>query len=633
MTAPAEISEQDRSVREWAHHIHALMATDLAGAARAVHQAAERHPGAVNLLALKAEVLTERGNLAGAAKAFKAAVHCSAIDAKSRRRLTKVSIRLGRADAAYELIMDGLGEGPDLERLVQLLEDLIEIGQFGLAHGELEAARKQDEDPRLARLHALALEGMARDRVSGISPEGKQAWLKAMQHLVSGRPAKAELGFGSITRRWPDHPHAWTGLRGALAAQDKTREALAVEADWARSARLPLAAVQPGIRRRLSPRGLLFDPRETLPVMAKETLLGRVASAAALKDADNAYLVLDPGGKTVRYAADFSFDDVNPEPISVMSRSPEVFLTSVRNAMLVGRGAVVTEDGVVIEDLIPREPREYLARRDAQGMVFDRRAFKDGLCAYRWFDTPAFLLAGPTDRSFGDWIVNFPPKLLAAEAVKLDCPIVITADPLPQTVDMLAAIGVDPGRLIFHDELGVSIFPKLYAPSWTLLDRLNPTPNLFDIYKRAVRPGPVAPGPRLYLSREGVANRTLVNEPQMRALFERRGFQVVHPERLTFEQMLETFANPSCVAGPYGSALLNLAFSNRRTSCLFVGSPMSELFTREAIAWLGAMGLKFGYVHGHPADDRTPLLKTGPWLAPLDQVEQALDKLLSLGAG
>ncbi len=119
----------------------------------------------------------------------------------------------------------------------------------------------------------------------------------------------------------------------------------------------------------------------------------------------------------------------------------------------------------------------------------------------------------------------------------------------------------------------------------------------------------------------------------MRVLFERRGFQVVHPERLTFEQMLETFANPSCVAGPYGSALLNLAFSNRRTSCLFVGSPMSELFTREAIAWLGAMGLKFGYVHGHPADDRTPLLKTGPWLAPLDQVEQALDKLLSLGAG
>ncbi len=581
-------------------------------------------------MALKAEVLTERGNLAGAAKAFKAAIHCSAIDAKSRRRLTKVAIRMGRADAACKLIMAGLGEGPGLERLVELLEDLIEIGQFGLAHAVLETAQKQDPDPRLARLHALAVEGLARDHASGISPDGKRAWLKAMQHLVSGRPAQAELGFASIARRSPDYPHAWTGLRGALAAQDKTHEALAVEADWARAARLPPAAVQPGVRRLLSPRGLLFDPREILPVMAKETVLERVTSAEALKDADNAYLVLDPGGKTVRYEADFSFDDVNPRPISVMARSPEIFLTSVRNAILVGRGAVVTEDGVVIEDLVPREPREYLARRDAQGMVFDRRAFKDGLCAYRWFDTPAFLLAGPTDRSFGDWILNFPPKLLVAEAVKLDCPIVVTADPLPQTVDMLAALGVDPGRLIFHDELGVSIFPKLYAPSWTMLDRLNPAAGLFDIYRRAVRPSTAAPGPRLYLSRERVANRTLVNEMQMRELFERRGFQVVHPERLTFQQILETFANPSCVAGPYGSALLNLAFSNRRASCLFVGTPMPELFTQEAIAWLGELGLKFGYVHGHAADDSKPLLKTGPWRAPLDQVELALDRILAL---
>ena len=308
-------------------------------------------------------------------------------------------------------------------------------------------------------------------------------------------------------------------------------------------------------------------------------------------------------------------------------------MVSVRNPMLVGRGVVVNEAGVVIEDLIPRDPREYLAQRQGDALMLDSRRFKGGLCSYRVFEEPAFLLAGPTDRSFGDWIINFPPKLLLAEAAGLDCRIVITADPLPQTIDMLAALGVDRSRLIFHDELGVSIFPRLYAPSWTLMDRIHPTPGLFDVYKRAALPAAPGPGPRLYLSREGVDNRSLVNEPQMRALFERRGFQVVHPERLSFNEMRETFANPSCVAGPYGSALLNLAFSSCLATCLFVAAPEPDLFIQEAMTWLGALGLTFGYVRGRPVDEQAPRLRTGPWHAPLDQVEQALDRILSLSKG
>ena len=301
MTSLAGTIDQDRSVSEWARRIHALMPADLGEAARAVHRAALQYPGAVNLLALKAEVLAERGNLPGARKVLTVAIKCETIDAKSRRRLARVAIRMGRIETARHLILDGLAEAPDLEGLVPLLKNLIEIGQFGLAHGVLKTAHKRDPDPRLARLQVLAVEGMAWDRASGISPEGKRAWLKAMQLMLSRRPERAEASFAKAVRRWPFFAPAWIGLRGALEAQGRVEAAQGVGSDWLRAAPEAHGAIQAGMRRRLSPRGLMFDPREALRVRAKEDVLMRAPSADALKAMDNAYLVLDPGGETVAH--------------------------------------------------------------------------------------------------------------------------------------------------------------------------------------------------------------------------------------------------------------------------------------------------------------------------------------------
>ena len=622
-------TDHGRSVKEWASHIRDLIPVDMGAAVRAAKLATELHPEAASLASLKAEIILERGHRKDADKALNIALKLPDMDDKSRLRLIRVAIALGRLDMAVRLIRKALAAERSGEHMATLLEQLISVGDYGLAHEQRRRPFGPEPDPRLKDLFKRAAVGVARDRAWGVGPRAKRRWFKAMEQLRAGRPESAEPHFERLTRAAPPFNGAWIGLRGALSAQGRTEQAAAVADAWALAAPESATVIQTGMRRKLSPRGLLFDPLEPIPMAPKEQLLRRVASADDLKSADNAFLVLDPGGRVLEHAPAFSFDDRASQPIRVTVRTPEVFLASVRNPMLVGRGVVVTEDGVIIEDLTPGNPSKFEARLDDRGMMFDPGQFKDGLCEIRYFDTPAFLLAGPTDHSFGDWMINFPPKLALAQAAALDCPVVIAERFLPQTVDMLAALGVAPDRLIFHDGEGVSIFPKLYAPSWPMIQRLQHPEDVFDIYRRAARPGRQTPGPRLYLSREGVGKRNLTNEPEVRALFEARGFEVVHPERLSFAQTLETFANPSCVAAPYGSALLNLVFSDRTAACLVLAAPEPELFIREATSWLGALGLKFGYVRGLPLD-ASAVDESSPWTIPLTMVSQALDQLLDL---
>ncbi len=629
--SPEGLDVQDRpTVQAWAARIHALMEVDLGQAHRAAKQATAMHPGVAALLALRAEIQVSRGHIQSAAKLLEAAQDCTPMDMKTRIRLIWVAIAVGRFTQARGLVRDGLQDDRGRELLFSLAEALIDMGDHGLAIEVLDDALAKGGDPDLEKLMGLAQAGAARDQADGVGSKGKRVWLKAMQRLVVGEPARAEAEFVAVATAWPGYAPAWVGIRGALQAQGRVDAAQSVRADWMATAAGSTAAMEAGVRRKLSPRGLLFDPREPLKFEPKAKVLRRVESAEDLTAADNAYLTLDPGGQVFDHAPAFSYDDQLAQTIHVTSRAPETFLASIRNAMLVGRGAVVTEDGGLVDELTPPNPEKYEASRDAQGMRFDPAAFKDGLCSVRYFDTPAFLLTGPTDHSFGDWIINFPPKLMLAEAARLDCPVVIVSDHLPQTVDMLAALGVARERLIFHDGYGVSVFPKLYAPSWPMMERLQHIPDPFAVYRRAVLPAPAGPGPRLYLSRESIGKRRLVNEPEMRALFERRGFQVVHPERLDFQQMRQIFANPSCVAGPYGSALLNLVFSSRKASCLFAAPPTPELFLREAVTWLGALDLTFGYVRGQVVEGYSGPDHRAPWSVRLDLMEEALDRLLGL---
>jgi tetratricopeptide (TPR) repeat protein len=625
MSQDGESDARDRSIRDWADEIRDLMGRDMGRAMRAAKEATTVWPQSGALMSLRAEILVMRGQLEDAAKAIKLAQRLGPIDVKSQIRLAQASIALGRFSQARSMIKAVQLSEPAPDVILLLAASLIEIGEYGLAIGALVKAREATYQERLQQLRARAHTGLEADERAGVGPEGKRDFSAAMDLLRDGRAGEAEPRLADVTRAWPGYAPAWIGLRGALEVQGKTDEAASMAGTWAEAAPSAGPTIAAATGRRLSGRGLLFDPREPFALRPKADALVQVSTPAELKSVDNAWLQIDAGGEVIGHAPVFAFDRLEGPDVKVTTVTPETFVASIRNPMLVGRGVAVSEDLTLVDEITLPNPAKFDAGYSERGPLFDRRRFRDGMVEVRCFDEPAVLLAGPTDRSFGDWIINFPPRLTLAQAAGLDCKILVAEESVPTAEAMLAALGVDPGRLLRHDPFGVSIFPKLYVPSWPMIERLNHMKDPFAIYRRAARP-PRAERPRIWLSREGISKRPMLNEPEVRALFERHGFISVRPERLSFEEVLELFAGPACVAGGYGSGLLNMVFSSARPPTMFIAPPEPALFLREAISWLGALELPFGYVRGEPADKGDG----GGWIAPMDLVEQGLEALLEL---
>jgi len=83
---------------------------------------------------------------------------------------------------------------------------------------------------------------------------------------------------------------------------------------------------------------------------------------------------------------------------------------------------------------------------------------------------------------------------------------------------------------------------------------------------------------RIYVSREGTTNRRMLNEAEIRATFEARGYTSVQPERLTLLEQVAMFANATDIAGPIGAGLTNSIFAPKSAHVLILDSGMQDFF-------------------------------------------------------
>lgn len=590
------------------------------GALNLCEAALAEFPQAAELHVLRGEILILLGRGGRkVAQSLSRALELAGPDPKIAIKVARAYSRQGRIIDAIALVESALAYGETSARIrARAMEILVDVGDFHEA--ALELAADAGADPELQTILDRALAGLADDAGQGLTPEGKGLYRRGMEHLRREEPSQAAPVFARLTRACPAYAPGWLGRRGALEAQGSAEDAAGLPKRWIQAAATPAAVIGAVMNRRLSPRGLAFDPRERFPVRPKEALFETVGSAAELTSGEDVLLQLDPGGQAVDLDPVISLDGQGRDLVEIRHRAAEQFIASIGDAAVVGRGVVLTRDGALVDELNIHSAYKLNAERDGDEIRFEPATFRDGLCPMRVFGQPALLLTGPTDSSFGDWMVNFPPRLAMAEAAGLDCPVLLRADASPAVLQMLAALGVPESRILFHDPTGVSLFPKLYAPSWPLPRRDRPMADLFGVYRRAARCGGARARERLYLSREHISKRRLANELQVQALFEAKGFRVIHPERLEFEEMLQLFARPACVAGAYGSAFLNLAFSVEKPVGLALMPPESEGFLKELAFWLGSAGVRFGYLRGEGTADT--------WTVRLPEVEAAIDEVL-----
>lgn len=542
--------------------------------------------------------------------------------------LAQAYLRLGRAGPALAALggrLQGDGDHPML--LAEGGRLLLRTGRYADAVRWLSraAAALPDQAPELLRELRIALAGIEEDAERGAGPRGKALYLDGVELLIGRRFRQAGKTFAKAARLNPAHAPTWLGWRGALEAGAKAEHLPELEQAWRESSPLSQWAIQPVMSRALSRRGLLFDPREPLPIRPPGEALETVSSPAALALPGDAVLALDPGGEPYEL-----------EPIIPLASAPDQktrfgyvtapkYLAAIDNAVVAGRGLVINARGEIPHEVkLPFPRTKSRMRVSRRQLTVDPLQFRDGLCPVEVFDTPALLMTGVTDTSFGDWVLNFPPRLAIAAGAELDLPIVVRSGLPEPWLQMLEALGVPRRRLMFHDPAGVSLFPRLYVPSWPLPQRRQPMRGLFDIYGKLGLPAPGLGGERLYLSREGVSNRRLANEPEIRAAFERRGFRALRPERMGFEEARACFSQATVVAGAYGSAFLNLAaYASRPRGALVLMPPEADGFLSEVALWIGGSGSRFAYLEGKATGQPDQA-----WSLPVDQVEAALDELL-----
>ena len=78
---------------------------------------------------------------------------------------------------------------------------------------------------------------------------------------------------------------------------------------------------------------------------------------------------------------------------------------------------------------------------------------------------------------------------------------------------------------------------------------------------------------RIYVTRRGNMRRSLAKEKAVERLFAEFGFTVVEPSGLTAAQTISLFKECEFVAGPFGSGLYNILFSQQAPRALVLTPP------------------------------------------------------------
>lgn len=158
--------------------------------------------------------------------------------------------------------------------------------------------------------------------------------------------------------------------------------------------------------------------------------------------------------------------------------------------------------------------------------------------------------------------------------------------PLDAVVDAIEHPHVSADVLVVPAPPAMSETNPPWAVQW-LRDRLLPRVDLSG------------PRQRIYVTRGPSANnRTVLNDDQVTALLESRGFVLVDPGQMTVADQIRTFATADVIVATHGAALANLTFATP-------GATVIELFPAGCLLpdyWRlvsGIPGVRYRYLSAH----------------------------------
>jgi capsular polysaccharide biosynthesis protein len=140
--------------------------------------------------------------------------------------------------------------------------------------------------------------------------------------------------------------------------------------------------------------------------------------------------------------------------------------------------------------------------------------------------------------------------------------------------ELLGMLGLPDVRLIEPDRHAALRAERLLVPS-TPNSHLMTPPALTAWLRERLPAGDTGDRPRrVYVTRGARRNtRRVVNEAEVVALLEKRGFTVIDPGRHSVQEQIDFFAAAEVVVAPHGAALANLAFCHAGVRVLELFEP------------------------------------------------------------
>jgi len=217
-------------------------------------------------------------------------------------------------------------------------------------------------------------------------------------------------------------------------------------------------------------------------------------------------------------------------------------------------------------------------------------------------DVPGRLgvLASRGDANYYHFVHDVLPRMAVLEQAGVEPP---DRWYVPHTTrfqkELLELWGIREDQIINSDEVPHVRARTLVVPGVASTIERNP-PWVSRLLRDRLVPAGIerVPGRNIYLARRaGLHNRAVLNEPEVLALLEPLGFEVVDPGALSVADQIRTFAEADVIVAPHGASLANLPFCSP-------GSALLELFPSQSMVadyWkmtCGVEGLEYQYLSG-----------------------------------
>ncbi|KQW61017.1 glycosyltransferase family 61 protein [Ensifer sp. Root127] len=232
-----------------------------------------------------------------------------------------------------------------------------------------------------------------------------------------------------------------------------------------------------------------------------------------------------------------------------------ITIDKVFDVFVTSEGLALTRDGRIIAETVtqhslPEQEQavEHVAKGGSPTVI----------------DTSCLLMRKRGDSNYGHWLIEILPKLGIARS---HCHVSGLAIPLLEGAMRLTVHGslkiadslVTTPRYELAKE-SLYFFRELIVVSGATNHGVFMSPLVVGEIKRLTEGMRGERAGKIFVSRRG-ANRTLANEDVIERELAVRGFEIVHPGSMTFEEQIRAFLNANIVVGVMGAGLTNMVFA------------------------------------------------------------------------